>query len=88
MKAVAGTCSTHFLFVCHGKDECHVVHLLHRVIVSIRMIDLHLKDVHAGTPDGVYVRFSSRSREEKQLHSEPDQDNRNNSDGIAAPVNP
>ena len=46
------------------------------------MVDLQLKDVHAGTRAGVYVRFSSRSREEKHLHSERNEDNRNNSDSV------
>src|ERR1035437_9051941 len=35
-----------------GKDECHVIHLLHRKIFYI-YITVHLKDVHAGTRDGV-----------------------------------
>ena len=65
-----------------GKDEGHVVHLLHRVIVSICMIDGHLKDIHAGTLDGVYVRFSSWRREEKYLHPERNEDNCNDSDGV------
>ena len=65
-----------------GKDEGHVVHLLYREIVSIRMVDVQLKDVHTGTRAGVYVRFSSRSREEKHLHSERNEDNCNNSDGV------
>src|ERR1017187_10303223 len=65
-----------------GKDEGHVVHLLYREIVSIRMIDVHLKDVHAGTRAGVYVRFSSRSREEKHLHPERNEDNCDDSDDV------
>ena len=64
------------------EDECHVMHLLYREIVSIRMVDVQLKDVHTGTRAGVYVRFSSRSREEKHLHSERNEDNCNNSDGV------
>src|SRR5450759_3511465 len=44
------------------EDECHVVHLLRREISSIWMIDVHLKDVHAVTFDGMYARFSRRNR--------------------------
>jgi hypothetical protein len=52
-----------------GKDECYVVHLLHRVIVSIWVINVHLKYVHAGTRDGVYVGFCFHRWEEKLLCS-------------------
>jgi len=65
-----------------GKDEGHVVHLLRREIFSMRMIGKHLKDVHAGTRDGVCVCFYNRSGEEKQLHSEPDKDNSDDSGGV------
>src|SRR3974390_332144 len=65
-----------------GKDECHVVHLLRRRTISVRMIDLHLVDVHAGTRSGMDDRFSSRGGQEKHLHSERDEDNCDDSDGL------
>jgi hypothetical protein len=57
-----------------GEDERHVAHLLHR-----KTFMMHLENVHAGAFNPACVRFS-RGREEKELHSEPDQDSRSESD--------
>jgi hypothetical protein len=62
-----------------GKDECHVMELLHRKIFDILV---HLGDIDIDALDGAYVRFSNRSGEESQLQAEPDQDNCHNSDSV------
>ena len=61
-----------------GKDGCHVVYLLHWKL----SIYVHFGNIHAGAFDGVYVRFSSRGPEEKQLHAKPDNENYCDSDDM------
>jgi hypothetical protein len=56
-----------------GKDESHVVDLLHRKVFGWRHGDNH-------TPSGVQVRCGVRSGEESQLHAESDQDDSRNCD--------
>jgi hypothetical protein len=61
-----------------GKDEAHIVHILHRKAFDIRMINVHLENVHIA----VGARLSNRRREEKQLRSERDQDSCDYRDAI------
>jgi hypothetical protein len=59
-----------------------VLNVRHREIFYVRVVAVDLKNVHAGIRAWGYAGFDRRSPEEKQLHSEPDQDNCNNSDCI------
>src|SRR5665647_899481 len=62
-----------------GIDECHVVHLLHWKLISIRMVDEHLMDVHAGT---LNIRFRFYRWKEILLCSYPDNENCDDSDDV------
>src|SRR6476620_9931870 len=65
-----------------GKDECHVVELLHRKIFDTL---LHLRDVHTHALEDACVRYSNRSGGENQRQAEPDQDSCHNSDSVMCP---
>src|SRR6476469_8064174 len=65
-----------------GKDECHVVDLLHRKIFDAL---LHLRDVHTHALEDACVRYSNRSGGENQRQAEPDQDSCHNSDSVMCP---
>jgi hypothetical protein len=53
--------------------------MLQRKVFHIRVLPVHLKDIHA---DGAYVRFSGLSWREKLLHSYPDNENCDDSDDM------
>jgi hypothetical protein len=55
------------------------LNILHQKIFNIRILPVHLKDIHA---DGAYVRFSDLSWREKLLRSYPDNENCDDSDDV------
>jgi hypothetical protein len=59
-----------------------VLDVLDRETFYFRMIDVHLKDIHAGVLSGVRVRVAHGGQGEHQLRSKSDQDNHENSDGV------
>src|SRR6266852_6714453 len=67
-----------------GKDECHVVELLHWKIFDVLV---QLEDIHTHALNGGYVRRSNRTGEESQLQAEPDQDSCHNSDNVTCAHN-